>query len=191
MTRRRPLFVCCALALAVALVACGDGDGGGDRQSPAASPGDAALSVEAWAGQVCALSVKAADTLDVPGPEDPETLALDQRKQRAADVLAPLAQALGVTAQDLADLQPPAAAAELHDVLRTTMADISLAWQDLVDAAERAESSEELNAANDVLIQAQNEADAAVIAAYHVLDREVTAALSEPEDCGILNEIRS
>jgi hypothetical protein len=119
-------------------------------------------------------------------------ISLDKHsKQRAAEVLAPRAEALGATADEIAALEPPEGAAGFHEVLQTTMAAVSSAWLDLVDVAERAESAEEIDAANNVFIQAQNEADAAVIAAYHVLDKEVTAALSQPEDCGILNEIRS
>lgn len=175
----RSLFAFSLLALSAALVACDDGDTGG-----ATAP-----TVADWADRVCALSVEAADTLDTP--EAPAALTLEERKQRAAEVLAPRAQALGETAQELFALQPPQPAAEFHEVLHTTMADISGAWLDLVDAAGRAESADELDAANEIFIQAQDDADAEVIAAYEALDDQVTAALSQPEDCGILNEIRS
>jgi hypothetical protein len=148
------------------------------------------LTVEAWAEEVCALSVEAANTLDTPNPVDPATLTLEERKQRATEVLAPRARALGETAQQVRALQPPPAAAEFHEVLHATMADVSGAWLDLVDGADRAASADELNAANEIFIQAQDEADAQVIAAYEALDDEVTAALSQPEDCGVLNEIR-
>ena len=188
----RSLFKCPVLALTVALVACGDGDSAGNRQSPTAGPGDAtALTVTAWVDQVCALAVEAADALGAAGAVNPEAMSLEERKQRAAEVLTPLAEALGVTAQDLAGLHPPEPAGEFHEALQTTMADISSAWLDLVDAADRAESSDQIDAANATFIQAQDNADAKVIAAYQSLDAEVTAALSRPEDCGILNEIRS
>lgn len=192
----RLLLAGCALAVAAALVACTDGDngsgnGGGseDSQAPAASP--TPLALDDWVEQVCALAVEAADTLDVPGPEDPETLSLQERKQRAADVLTPRARALKETGQDISRLEPPEEAAEFNEVLRITMLDVASIWQDLVTEAEQSESAERLNQANDVFIQGQNEADAAVLAAYDALDDETAAALSEPEDCGVLNEIRS
>ena len=188
----RSLLACSVLALFATLVACGDGDNAGSRQSPTAGPGDAtALPVPAWVDQVCALAVEAANTLNTPGPTVPVTPTLEERKQRATDVLAPRARALAETARKIRALQPPEPAGEFHEVLQTTMADISSAWLDLVDAADRAESSDQIDAANATFIQAQDNADAMVIAAYQALDAEVTAALSQPEDCGILNEIRS
>ena len=188
----RSLFGCTVLALTVALVACGAGDKAGNRQSPTAGPGDAtALPVTAWVDQVCALAVEAANTLNTPSPGVPGTPALEERRQRATDVLAPRAEALGTTADKIAALEPPQAAAGFHEALQTTMAAVSSAWLALVDVAGRAESAEELDAANETFIQAQDNADAKVIAAYDALDRQVAAALSQPEDCGILNGIRS
>ena len=191
---QRLLVAGCALAVVAALVACtngGDSGNGDSEDSPAPAASPTPLALDDWVDQVCALAVEAADTLDVPGPEDPETLTLAERKQRAAEVLAPRARALEETGQDISRLEPPQEAAEFNEVLRITMLDVASVWTDLVNEAEQAESDERLNQANDVFVQGQNEADAAVIAAYDALDDETTAALSEPEDCGILNDIRS
>lgn len=176
----RSLFPLSLLALAAAFVACGGGDTGGGR-----------LALDDWADQVCALSVDAAATLDARGPEDPSALSLDERKLRAAEVLAPRARALAATAVDLSDLRPPKAAAGFHDTLYTTMADVYGAWLALVDEAVRAETTEQIDAANALFIQAQTVADAEVVAAYEALDEQVKAALSQPASCGILDEIRS
>jgi len=192
-TIHRLLVAASVVAAAASLFACsggGSGNGSEGRQTPALSPLPALALVD-WAERVCALSVEAAGTLDPPAVGDPETPTLAERKQRAAEVLAPRAEALAGTAQELAGLQPPEPAAGFHETLQTTMAGIAAAWQDLVDAAEQAQSGEKIDAANGVWTQAQNEADAAVIAAYDRLDDETTAALSQPEDCGILNQIRS
>jgi len=191
MIGRWSLLACSILALAVALVACDDDGGDGDGASPAASPEATALTVADWADQVCALAVEAADTLDVPDTEDPSALTLEERKQRASEVLAPRAEALGETADQIAALEPPQPAAEFHEVLHTTMADISIAWLDLVDVADRAQSGVQIDAGNETFMQAQDVADAEVVDAYEALGADVTAALSQPEDCGILNEIRS
>ena len=174
-----------------ALFACGDDSADSNRASPTSSPsGAAALSVSDWANQVCALSVQAANTLDT-SPDDPATLTLDERKQRAAEVLAPRAQALGKTARELSALQAPGPAAAFHEVLHTSMARVSAAWLDLVDEAGRVESADQLNAANQIFIQAQDQADAEVIAAYEALADQVTVALLLLQDCGILNDVRS
>jgi hypothetical protein len=186
----RSLQACSVLALIGALVACGNGDN--DRAKPAATPSAAAaLTLDVWADKVCALAVEAADTLGAAGPVNAEAMSLEERKQRAAEVLAPLAKSLGATADELAALEPPEAAADFYDVMQTTMADISSAWLELVAAAGAAQSGAEIDAANEAWTQAQDAADAEVVAAYEALDSEVTAALSQPEDCGILNDIRS
>jgi len=163
------LFVAvCAVAFAAATFACADGSSVGDNEggeAPVACPLPPLALVE-WAQRACALSEEAIDTLDVPGSEDPKTLTLAEGKVRAAEVLAPRAGALLQIAAKLRDVQPPQAAAGLHDALQTTIADVAAAWQDLVRAAEQADSTAELDAADAVFIQAQNEADAAVLAVF-------------------------
>jgi hypothetical protein len=188
---RRLLAACLALGLAVALLACSDDDGGGDGASPAASPEATPLTMAEWAVQVCAFSVEAADTLDVPGTDDPSTLTLEEREERAADVLAPRAEALSETAEDIAALEPPEEAAGFNAVIATTMADVAAAWLDLVAVAETARTGDDLDTANQAFLNTQNEADRDVIAAYQSLGADAKAAVSQEEDCGVLNDIRS
>jgi hypothetical protein len=73
------------------------------------------------------------------------------------------------------------------------MAVIATAWAGMVNAAEFG-SKEEINAANDVFVQAQNEATVDLKSHYTnnwVMNDEIRAALSQPQDCGILNPVRS
>lgn len=175
-----------ALGLLASLaLACGS-----DDDAPVASP-LRTLTLTEWSEDLCALSAVAADTLDVAGPKNPETLTLEERKQRAADILAPRAASLTTTAEAVSALQAPGAAAAFQEVFESTMSDVAAGWQDLVDAAARAQSFGELDAANGAWLQVQDEADGSVIAAYRNLDDQTTAALVQPEDCGILNEIGS
>jgi hypothetical protein len=186
----RPLFACSVLAVSGALFGCGGND---DKsgQSPTASPAvTTPLTVTQWAEQVCTLSVDAADALNTD-PVDTSVMSLDERRQRAAEVLAPRAATLGDVAREISGLQSLQLTAEFHTVLHTTMADVAAAWQRLVDTAKNAQSVDELNAANDAFTHAQDLADAKVVIAYGALDGQATAALSQPADCGVLNNIRT
>jgi hypothetical protein len=194
MSGLRFLFVGCVftVALVAALAACSEDEGDSDRAKLAGSPSAAAtINLDVWADKVCALAVEAADTLDAAGAANPGAMSLEERKQRAAEVLAPLAKSLGATADEFAALEPPEAAADFYEVMQTTMADVSSAWLDLVAAAGAAQSDADIDAANEAWTQAQEDADAAVVASYATLDAEAKEALSLPEDCGILNEVRS
>ncbi len=155
------------------------------------------LTVAEWGKQVCALSVKAAAALDVPGVGSPEVLTLTARKERAAEVLAPRANALAAAAAELAAIQLPRAVqassgtfANYHAVLQRTIADLATAWQALVNSAASARSAEEINAANVVLMRADDKADQTLdlVGNPYLVSGEMRKALAEPEDCGILNK---
>lgn len=186
----RPLFACSVLVLNGALFACGGGDDNSGTSQTASPVAATPPTVTQWAEQVCALSVEAADALKTD-PVDTSVMSLAERKQRAAEVLAPRAATLRDVAREISGLQSPQLTAEFHTVLHTTMADVAAAWQRLVDTAESAQSIDELNAANDVFTQAQDQADVKVVVAYGALDGQATAALSQPADCGVLNNIRT
>lgn len=186
----RSLIAASILALSLGILGCGDDDRD-TSPTPTASPTAAPLSLTEWARQACAFAVQAADTENIPGPQDPSTLSFEERKQRAADVLAPRADALAETAQAIAALHPPESAAAFHGVFHMTMSDVAAAWHTLVDTAAQAQTAAELDGANEVYIQAQASADARVITAYDALANEVTAALATPVDCGVLNDVRS
>lgn len=147
-----------------------------------------------WGKQVCALSVKAAGALDVPGLVSPATLTLEARKQRAAEVLAPRAAALAAAAEELAAVQPPKEVEEFsgtftnyHAALQRTIADLAMAWQNLVNSAASAQSEDEINAANEVLMRADDNGDQTILLNPWSVSNDMRAALTAPEDCGILN----
>ena len=150
-----------------------------------------------WGKQVCAFSVEAAAALDVPGLGSPEALTLTARKVRAAEVLAPRANALAAAAEGLGAMQPPKEVQEssgaftnYHAALQRTIADLATAWQTLVNSAASARSAEEINAANVVLMRADDDADQtlALVGNAYLVSDEMRKALAEPEDCGILNK---
>jgi hypothetical protein len=145
--------------------------------------------LDAWAQELCVLSADAAEQLAVP-EASPPAVTLEERVQRAMDVLKPRAEALDMTANAIGALNAPAAAVEFNETVHSTMSDVAAGWLDLVAAAEEAESTQDLDAANTVWIERQTAADSEVATAYQQLDADVSDALAQPADCGVLNEVR-
>ena len=81
---------------------------------------------------------------------------------------------------------------DFHRALQSELDNIARAWANVVDVAAQAQSAEEINAAETVFIRTHGELADSLAAAWfwHVKYDEIRAALSQPLDCGILNQIR-
>lgn len=165
-----------------------------DRVPPSATPTPTPLSMDDWAERVCALAVEVADTLDVPDRESQGTLA--ERKQWVAGTVAPRAEALALIEEDIAALQPPPEVAEFsgsfidyHADFQLTVNRIVRAWRELVDTAEEAQSTEEIEAASIAFFRAKREAIARMMTFDNawLVSGEMKDALSQPRDCGFLH----
>jgi len=177
---------------AVLLAACSD------SAPPPATPTPTPLSLDDWAEQFCALSAEAADTLDVPAPEDPETLTLEERREWVFEVVAPRVEALDGTAEELAAMHQPLAVVDdaqgfldIHEMLLPELGRITAALSRVVYAAKY--GTEEINTAYDRFVRVQNEVVESLESYYcnnWVVSDETRAALSQPQDCGLLNGIR-
>jgi len=190
-----------AAGLAVLSTSCGgNGSQGTPTERPSEEPsGDLPqLSLVDWAERVCALSAEASDTLDIPGPENAEAMTLGDHRRWVAEVMAPRAEALSNTANEMGSLQPPGTVAraagefqDFHRLLQASLADIAAALGGVVVAAKFG-SEEEVNAANDVFIRAQAEVIDSLYGAWVWLtDDEMRAALGQPRDCGVVSEVRA
>lgn len=193
----RLTLVVATLAAAAALIATscgGNGDQDSSRDSPSALGSPTPLSMDDWAEQVCALAAAVDDNLDVPDKEMQGTLT--ERRQWVAEIVAPRAEELALIEEDIATLHPPNEVVEFagtftnyHDDFRLTVNSIVGAWQELVDTAEEAQSTGEINAASIAFARAKREAIEGMTPldqAWLVSDN-MRKALSEPQDCGFLH----
>lgn len=168
--RRRAalLPVLLAALLGAALLAACSGSGGDQTQrggvttagapAPTSTPGGAAspaLPTPAdpaavdWARAACTIAgAFIADFVATDDGVDPRTLSLDLRKQRAARQFPPQIAAATRAAEHMAELTPPPASAELHNLLRLNFADLAreLSAQQTVVAG--ATTAEDIQASN-------------------------------------------
>lgn len=195
------VMILAAAGLAALSTACGGNGGqssptGSLPEEPSGAP--AQLSLVDWAERICALSAEAAGTLDVPDPENADAMTLGDRKRWVAEVLAPRVEALSKTADEMDRVRPPSTVAtaagefqDFHRLLQLSLADIAAAMGGVVVAAKFG-SEEEVRAANDVFIRAQAEVIDSLYGAWVWLtDDEMRAALGQPEDCGVVSEVRA
>jgi hypothetical protein len=102
-----------------------------------------------WAAGVCGAGTKFSEAiLNSRDNEDPSTLDLPERKERAARLGQIESDAAHQFAQDLEAIEPPDGARDYHEALVQLARDIEKAIDNQVDAIEKATTAQQIAVAN-------------------------------------------
>jgi hypothetical protein len=138
-----------------------------------------------WASGVCAAGAKfAAAIVNSRDNEDPSSLELAERKERAAHLGQIESDAAHRFAEDLDAIEPPDAARDYHQAITQLARDIEKAVDHQVDAIQKATTPQQVAVANASAQFELQGSNAEVTAAGAKLPNDLVQALSAQDDCG-------
>ena len=161
-----------ALLLASA-AACGDGD---DAE---------AVDLPTWASRVCEAGQRFADAIEASRDDrNPQSLPLEERKERAVRLGRAEIDAAKALGKDLRALEPPEEAREFHRAMIRNADELAAAVEEQIDAIAKATAAQQIGVANASVRFRLDGSDRELEAAANLMPDSVVAALANEQACG-------